>query len=1009
MATFNGSPGDDIFTGGADPDTAEGNGGNDRLSGNGGNDVLAGGDGADELDGGDDSDTLYSGVKSPAFNLPYYNNPYTPPVLDTGTEVDILRGGAGSDRLFAGYGDHVDGGANGYAGDYLYISFLGATSGVTADFRLASQVIGGGTITGIEYISWVQGSNYDDDITLPGYTGGYSDFGAVFGMGGNDRLVAGYETGTLDGGDGNDIVDGRNSQYLQRVYGGAGDDTLYTSSNTFAEAYGGDGNDTIYAHGTIYGGAGNDTIVIQASYYGGRVFGEDGDDDITASPWGSLIGGGAGADVLRGGAGVDILSSAGLIANAYTSLQIPDWDMGLEHDTLTGEGGNDILAIGYGDDADGGAGTDTLRLSLGGLAAGIVFDTAGIVTGQPYSLGGGTIQNIETLAYLRGTNFNDTISVATQASLLILDAGAGNDVITSASSSVDLSGGDGDDRLVSGPAGDIFNGGAGIDTIDYSNAGSGVTVTLAADGLTGTGGGGDSLSYVENVVGSAHADTITGNANANRLDGGDGADILNGGGGVDDMRGGLGDDIYHVDVAGETVIEAADEGIDEVRTGLSTYSLLGTHIENLTATNNSAHSYRGSAANNVIRGGSGTDSLRMQDGGDDSAYGGAGNDSFYFGAAYTAADLIDGGTERDQVALQGNYNLVLGSIAGVEDLILLSGTDTRFGDTAGNPYTYVIHSSDSNVAAGEKLLVDATMLVAGESLTFDGTAETDGKFLFSGGQGTDIFSGGAGADGFYFRDGTFWNAGDRVLGGAGDQIGFRGDFTGANKVVMGANQIVTVETLVLMSGLDLRFGPIVPPTKFDITMHDGNLASGRRFTVDASQLAANETARVDASAETDGTYRMFGGAGADELIGGANADFLRGGLGADILKGNGGADTFAYTSAAQSTSTAFDLLVDVKSAEDRIDLHSAVSGWGSTMTAGQLSHSSFDADLAAALDAALGANQAILFDPTSGDYAGRHFVVVDADGDGAYTAGADYVFELGNAAVIDTSGTGIFA
>jgi Ca2+-binding RTX toxin-like protein len=417
----------------------------------------------------------------------------------------------------------------------------------------------------------------------------------------------------------------------------------------------------------------------------------------------------------------------------------------------------------------------------------------------------------------------------------------------------------------------------------------------------------------------------------------------------------------------------------------------------------------GTPAADRYRGLDGNDSLRLQQGGDDSAYGGAGNDSFYFGAAYTAADLIDGGTERDQVALQGNYNLTLGSITAVEDLILLSGSDTRFGDIAGNLYTYVLTSIDANVAAGAKLLIDATMLVAGESLTFDGTAETDGKFLFSGSQGTDIFTGGAGADGFYFRDGSFWNPGDKVIGGAGDQIGLRGDFTGAQKIVMGADQIQGVETIVLMSGVDIRFGPIVPPTKFDITMHDGNLASGRRFTVDASQLAANETARVDASAETDGTYRMFGGAGADELIGGANADFLRGGLGADILKGNNGADTFAYRSAAESTSTGFDLLVDVKSAEDRIDLHSAVSGWATSVTSGQLSHSSFDADLAAALDAALGPNQAILFDPTSGDYAGRHFLVVDADGDGAYTAGADYVFELGNAAVIDTSGTGIFA
>ena len=117
---------------------------------------------ADTLDGGDGNDSLYSADYAGNFNIPYYNNPYTPPLLDTGSEVDTLIGGAGDDRLFAGYGDNVDGGANGYAGDYLYISFQGAPTGVTADFRQATQVIGGGTITGIENVSWVQGSNYDD-------------------------------------------------------------------------------------------------------------------------------------------------------------------------------------------------------------------------------------------------------------------------------------------------------------------------------------------------------------------------------------------------------------------------------------------------------------------------------------------------------------------------------------------------------------------------------------------------------------------------------------------------------------------------------------------------------------------------------------------------------------------------------------------------------------------------------------------------------------------------------
>ena len=42
------------------------------------------------------------------------------------------------------------------------------------------------------------------------------------------------------------------------------------------------------------------------------------------------------------------------------------------------------------------------------------------------------------------------------------------------------------------------------------------------------------------------------------------------------------------------------------------------------------------------------------------------------------------------------------------------------------------------------------------------------------------------------------------------------------------------------------------------------------------------------------------------------------------------------------------------------------------------------------------ANSAVLFTPDSGEFAGRIFAVVDGDGDGSYSVGADYVFEFVN-------------
>ena len=528
MTDFNGSPEDDIFTGGSANDYAVGNGGDDRLSGNRGEDVLVGNAGADILNGGDGNDFLYSGDQSP--------ESYTPVSLDTGSEIDTLIGGNGSDRIFAGYGDNIDGGEAEVYGDYLYISFLGASEGITADFTLESQIIGGGLITGIENVSYVQGSNFDDDITMTSPFSGYADNDQVFAMGGNDRVTAGYYTGLIDGGNGDDFLDGRNSGYLNAIYGGAGKDTIYTNDNPFVLADGGDGRDTIYASANVHGGAGNDRIFMQFSGYSGHlVFGDDGDDLIVAAESGNAIAGGSGSDTLVGDIRDDHLYSAGFVFQPYEFepggeyIDAPTDDMGLEQDVLNGRDGNDDLAIGYGDSADGGKGDDTLRLSLGGLQNGIEFDTTRLGAGKTVVLGGGTIQHIESFLYLRGTEFNDVLTIGTQETLLEVDAGAGDDVIISNLSSVSLQGGAGDDRFISGRAGDSFDGGEGIDTIDYSRSTSAVTVDLAQ----GTGARGDVLVNVEAIAGSKYGDTLIGDAAANILFGSRGADELTGGEGAD--------------------------------------------------------------------------------------------------------------------------------------------------------------------------------------------------------------------------------------------------------------------------------------------------------------------------------------------------------------------------------------------------------------------------------------------------------------------------------------------
>src|SRR5690606_18341558 len=77
---------------------------------------------------------------------------------------------------------------------------------------------------------------------------------------------------------------------------------------------------------------------------------------------------------------------------------------------------------------------------------------------------------------------------------------------------------------------DAVDGGAGRDAIVYKASDAGVTVDLALAGPQASDGfaDGDVLAGIENVVGSAFADTVSGDAGANTLRGLAGADMLDG-------------------------------------------------------------------------------------------------------------------------------------------------------------------------------------------------------------------------------------------------------------------------------------------------------------------------------------------------------------------------------------------------------------------------------------------------------------------------------------------------
>lgn len=702
MATFNGSSGNDLYTGGIADDLISGNGGNDTLSGNAGNDTVAGGTGADLIDGGDDIDVLFAGARWTGFSI-YTNGPEYPPVLDTGTEVDTLNGGNGSDYIFAGYGDVVDGG-NGY--DILYLSLKGATSGITADFSApslaAGLTIGGDQIQNMDGVNWVQGSNFDDTFTFDpgaGYNGG--GFTVVYAGGGNDHVTGGYYTGSMFGEAGDDVLDGRNDLYLNRIDGGDGNDTLYAGSGLSVIADGGAGDDLIYSGVETHGGSGNDHIVLLGTYYAAPTYGEDGNDTIEGvaagnpNNYGNTISGGAGADVITGGANNDVLASDNFVSpTAYApGGTTPADDAGLEHDVLSGGGGNDQLAIGYGDDADGGAGNDRLMLSLAGATSAVTIDFTGITGATPYQFAGGTIQNIEELDHVTGSAFSDTFTVGTQPSLAVIDAGNGNDMAIGSGSSVEFHGQGGNDTFVSGIAGDRFDGGAGLDTADYGSFANAVTVALGATaGAEGTGPGGDVLINVEQVIGSAFGDTITGSNLDDQLMGGDGNDQLTGGTGHDLLAGGDGADVLNGGDGNDHLYgqssSGGPDGADSISAGAGSDYLQGNAGNDTLDGGDGSDRINGGADNDSIVGGLGNDTVNGNLGADTIA-GGDGNDNLRGGQGN---DMISGGNDNDLISGDKGVDTVSGG-AGADRFAFDNGQATISGSSADVVQDY-LHGTD---------------------------------------------------------------------------------------------------------------------------------------------------------------------------------------------------------------------------------------------------------------------------------------------------------------------------
>jgi Ca2+-binding RTX toxin-like protein len=147
----------------------------------------------------------------------------------------------------------------------------------------------------------------------------------------------------------------------------------------------------------------------------------------------------------------------------------------------------------------------------------------------------------------------------------------------------------------------------------------------------------------------------------------------------------------------------------------------------------------------------------------------------------------------------------------------------------------------------------------------------------------------------------------------------------------------------------------------------------------------------------DGGDIVYGGDGKDRIQTKGNDDTLIGGLGADTLDGGGGFDDFVYNDVAESTGKNFDTIKNFDIDEDETILPFDIAGVNDAVIGGTLSKATFNDDLKAAIGKhELGLAHLVEFRPDNGHYAGKIFVIFDANGKKGYQKDADYVILFEN-------------
>ena len=468
---------------------------------------------------------------------------------------------------------------------------------------------------------------------------------------------------------------------------------------------------------------------------------------------------------------------------------------------------------------------------------------------------------------------------------------------------------------------DTFSGSGSRDWVSYENSNAGVTIDLSNNPATVSDGwaAGDTLSGINNLIGSRYDDTLTGNNQDNILRGGEGADTLTGGEGED------------------TYVFNAGDGTDTITdSGGSIYFEQGANNDYTGAVYTFTRANFGNSEAVTLTVSKGSNTLNVLEFANDPSS----DYTFYTRSDGTLTEIPASslvvpprvGSEANPFLATAVVDIFPGSI----DYDWVSYENSNAGvtiDLSNNPATV-----SDGWAAGDTLSGINNLIGSRYDDTLTGNNQDN---ILRGGEGADTLTGGAGEDTYVFNlgDGT-----DTITDDGGSiyfEQGANNDYTGAaytfTRASEGRGEAVTLT--VSKGGNTLNVLEFANDPSSDYTFYtrsDGTLteipasslvvpprvgseanpflatSAANTFTGSAgfdwvSYAGSNEGVTIDLSnnpatvsdgwAEGDrltNINNLIGSRFADTLAGNNQDNILSGGAGADSLTGGEGEDTYVF-------------------------------------------------------------------------------------------------------------------